>query len=195
MDGTAFLARVEDYHKGGWRLALINVTTVLPVAAAHGAASAPAAGAAQAAGSAQAARAAPASATAAPAAGASQAAAEASPAPATTPGDAPAATETPGLFEMAWAFARDCEFETIREQIAAGDTVPSISEFFGAAFLYENEIRELFGINVTGIGLDLQGQLYKTATKVPFSHAAVKARLEATTAAAAAAAATTEKKA
>jgi hypothetical protein len=40
------------------------------------------------------------------------------------------------------------EFETIREQIVAGDAVPSISEFFGAAFLYENEIRELFGINV-----------------------------------------------
>jgi hypothetical protein len=32
---------------------------------------------------------------------------------------------------------------------------------------------------VEGINLDLQGQLYKTATKVPFSHAAVKARLEA----------------
>jgi hypothetical protein len=28
MDATAFLARVEDYHKDGWRLALINVTTM-----------------------------------------------------------------------------------------------------------------------------------------------------------------------
>jgi ech hydrogenase subunit D len=62
--------------------------------------------------------------------------------------------------------------------------VPSISEFFGAAFLYENEIRELFGIDVTGIGVDLRGQLYKTATKVPFSHAAIKARLAAGAAAA-----------
>ena len=146
MDGTAFLARVEAYHKAGWRLALINVTTIVAVAPAHGHAPA--------------------------AAGTPEPPAE----PATAPD---AGAEAPGVFELSWAFARGAEFETIREQIVVGDAVPSISEFFGAAFLYENEIRELFGINVTGIGLDLKGQLYKTATKVPFSHAAVKARLAA----------------
>jgi ech hydrogenase subunit D len=126
MDKQAFLARVGEYHKNGWRLALINATTV------------------------------------------------------------PAADEaTPGIFELSWAFAKDLEFETIRENVAQTDELPSISEFFGAAFLYENEIRELFGINVTGLGLDLQGQLYKTAEKVPFSHSAIKARVAATAAAAA----------
>jgi NADH:ubiquinone oxidoreductase subunit C len=134
MDSTAFLARVEEYHKAGWRLALINATTVMARPAA--------------------------------------------PAPET-----PSGPEAPGRFEVAWAFAKGAQFETIREEIAAGDEVPSISEFFGAAFLYENEIRELFGIKVTGMGLDLKGQLYKTATKVPFSHAAVKARLAAVAAA------------
>jgi hypothetical protein len=142
MDGETFLAKVRDYHEAGWRLAIINVTTIVAAAApahgAHGVAAVP---------------------TAAPA-----------------PDAAPAA-ETPNLFEIAWGFVKDGTLETIREQIHAGDTVPSISEFFGAAFLYENEIRELFGINVTGIGVDLRGQLYKTATKVPFSHAAIKDRL------------------
>jgi hypothetical protein len=158
MDSTTFLARVEEYHKGGWRLALINVTTVIASAAPkHGAA-----------------------------------------ANEEDPDEMPEtpAADAPGVFEIAWAFAKDREFETIREQITADDAVPSISEFFGAAFLYENEIRELFGINVTGIGLDLQGQLYKTNTRVPFSHQAVKARLEVLAAAtAAAAAAAAEKKA
>jgi hypothetical protein len=139
MDTTAFLARVEEYHRDGWRLALINVTTVLPAApAAHGA----------------------------------QTAVEAA-----AVGAAP--LDGPGVFEIAWGFARGGEFKTIREQIEQGQSVPSISEFFGAAFLYENEIRELFGINVTGMGVDLKGQLYKTATRVPFSHGAVKARLAA----------------
>jgi hypothetical protein len=169
MDATAFLARVEDYHKAGWRLALINVTTVLPVVSAYGP----------------------------PAAGSAATAAAAAPAPVPeaphTETHATAGAESPGVFEIAWAFARDGQFETIREQIAPGDAVPSVSDFFGAAFLYENEIRELFGINVTGIGVDLRGQLYQTATKVPFSHAAVKARLAAVAAAAAAAAAATVK--
>jgi hypothetical protein len=160
IEPEAFLARVRAYHDAGWRLALINVTTVMPSApqvhAGPGAAPTPA------------------------------------PAPAPTPepeaasAAAAAAPDAPGVFEIAWGFAREGRFETIREQIVAGDQVPSISEFFGAAFLYENEIRELFGIDVTGIGLDLRGQLYKTATRVPFSHAAIKARLAANAAAAAA---------
>jgi hypothetical protein len=150
MDNKTFLARVEEYHKAGWRLALINATTVVGTPApTHGAG--------------------------APTHGAAVAAPVADPAP---------ADEAPCVFEIAWAFARGGEFETIREQISSTDKVPSISDFFGAAFLYENEIRELFGIDVTGLGLDLGGQLYKTATKVPFSHAAIKARLAAREAAA-----------
>jgi ech hydrogenase subunit D len=128
MDREVFLARVGVYHENGWRLAIINATTV------------------------------------------------------------PSSEEaTPGVFEISWGFAHDLEFETIREIVTTADEVPSVSEFFGAAFLYENEMRELFGINVTGIGLDLGGQLYKTSVKIPFSHAAVRARLEATAAATAAA--------
>jgi ech hydrogenase subunit D len=124
MDGTAFLARVEGYRAAGWRLALINATTIMP-----------------------------------------------------------AEGEEEGAFEIAWGFARGGEMELIRERIAPGDEVPSVSASFGSAFLYENEMRELFGINVTGIGVDLKGQLYKTATRVPFSHRAVRARLEAAAAA------------
>jgi ech hydrogenase subunit D len=152
MEREAFLARVGEYHKEGRRLALINVTTLVPVVApAHGA--------------------------------------KPGGAPATEPEAAPA----PDSFEITWAFENDKDqsLETIREIVAPADAVPSISEFFGAAFLYENEMRELFGINVEGINVDLLGALYKTATRVPFSHAAVKARLEAVNVAAAKAAATT----
>jgi hypothetical protein len=39
---------------------------------------------------------------------------------------------------------------------------------------------------VTGINVDLRGAMYKTKTRVPFSHRAVRARLEAATAASAA---------
>jgi ech hydrogenase subunit D len=121
MDGTAFLARVEAYRQAGWRLALINATTVMAAEGEGG----------------------------------------------------------EEAFELAWGFAREGEFELIRETVRSGEEVPSVSGFFGAAFLYENELRELFGIEVTGIDVDLKGQLYKTATRIPFSHRAVRERLEA----------------
>ena len=154
MDREAFLARVGEYRAQGLRLALINVTTIMPAAApVHGAR--PEAGGAA------------------------------------TPeaGQAVPADDTPGdVFEVAWVFEndRDATLATIREQVGPADVIPSVSAMFGAAFLYENEMRELFGLTVEGINLDLQGQLYKTATRVPFSHAAVKARLEALTGATAA---------
>jgi ech hydrogenase subunit D len=124
MDREPFLARVEEYHKGGWRLALINAASVLTADEAE-----------------------------------------------------------QGAVDVTWAFARDAEFEHIRERIMPGDEVPSISPSFSAAFLYENEMRELFGLNVTGINVDLRGQLYKTSQKVPFSPSAIRARLEANAAA------------
>ena len=168
MERDAFLARVGEYHKEGRRLALINVTTLVPAAApVHGVR---------------------------PGAEATAPAVEAAPAP-----DSERSSDD--RFEITWAFENDKDqsLETIREVVAPADVVPSISAFFGAAFLYENEMRELFGINVDGINVDLLGALYKTATRVPFSHAAVKARLEAVNAAAAAKAAapaaTTEPKA
>lgn len=85
-----------------------------------------------------------------------------------------------GAFDVSWSFARGTGFEHLRERIMPGEEVPSISGSFGGAFLYENEMRELFGINVTGITVDLQGQLYRTATRIPFSPSAIRARLEAT---------------
>ena len=120
MDGRAFLARVADYHADGWRLAIINTTSILP-----------------------------------------------------------AEGMDDGAFDVSWSFAKGDRLEHLRERVLPGEEVPSISASFGAAFLYENEMRELFGVNVTGIALDLKGQLYKTATIVPFAPSAIRARLEA----------------
>jgi ech hydrogenase subunit D len=120
MDTQAFLDRVSAYQRDGWRLAIINATSILPAEGMEH-----------------------------------------------------------GAFDISWSFAREGAFEHLRERVLPGEEVPSISAFFGAAFLYENEMRELFGVNVTGIALDLKGQLYKTSTIVPFSPGAIRARLDA----------------
>ncbi len=120
MDTGAFLARVGEYQADGWRLAIINTTSILPAEGVEG-----------------------------------------------------------GAFDVSWSFAKDTRLEHLRERVLPGEEVPSISASFGAAFLYENEMRELFGVNVTGIALDLKGQLYQTAERVPFAPSAIRARLEA----------------
>jgi ech hydrogenase subunit D len=120
MDAAALIDRVVAYRYGGWRLALINVTTVL--ATADG-----------------------------------------------SSGDG---------YDVSWSFARGGELEHLREHLAPGETLPSLTQLYPAAFLYENELRELFGIEVIGLGVDLRGQLYRTAARVPFSAKAIRARLQ-----------------
>ena len=120
MDGAAFLDRVGAYARYGWRLVVINATSLLPADGTEG-----------------------------------------------------------GAFDITWSFALGKQFEHLRERVLPGDEVPSISAHYPSSFLYENELRELFGIAVTGIAVDLGGQLYRTAERVPFAPGAIRARLEA----------------
>ena len=115
MDAPTFLAQASAYRDGGWRLALINATAVLPTDELES-----------------------------------------------------------GAFDISWSFAKGGELEHLRQRVRPGEEVPSISGLFGGAFLFENELRELFGIDVTGIAVDLQGQLYQTAERVPFSPSAIR---------------------
>jgi ech hydrogenase subunit D len=120
MDGGAFLDRVGAYARDGWRLVVINATSLLPTEEIED-----------------------------------------------------------GAFDLTWSFAREREFEHLRERVLPGDEVPSISAHYPASFLYENELRELFGIDVTGIAVDFGGQMYRTGERVPFAPGAIRARLEA----------------
>lgn len=120
MDRTAFLDQVAAYARDGWRLVVINATSILPAEGSED-----------------------------------------------------------GAFDILWSFGRGSELEHVRERVLPGDEVPSISASYPASFLYENELRELFGIAVAGIAVDLGGQLYRTAERVPFSPAAIRRRLEA----------------
>jgi ech hydrogenase subunit D len=54
------------------------------------------------------------------------------------------------------------------------EEVPSISVIYPNAFLYENEIHDLFGLITRNMSVDYRGTLYRTALKTPFSIANVK---------------------
>ena len=73
-------------------------------------------------------------------------------------------------FELSYSFDKDHKLLTLRVQLSREDAqVPSISGVYFCALVYENEIHDLFGVNVTGLVVDFQGTFYRTAKKTPFN--------------------------
>ena len=78
------------------------------------------------------------------------------------------AVRTTGGYELTYSFALDYAMVNLRLIISTDEEVMSISNIFSPAFLYENEIRELFGVQIQMINLDYKGNLYRIAVKTPF---------------------------
>ncbi len=77
-------------------------------------------------------------------------------------------------YEINYSFDKDYQFRNLRLTVVPGEEVPSVSAVFSNAFLYENEIHDLFGVAVKNINIDYAGTLYRTAIKAPFSVENVK---------------------
>ena len=80
------------------------------------------------------------------------------------------------ILELSYSFDKEYLLENLRISLprAAQGEVPSISGVYWNAFLYENEIHDLFGINITGINIDYKGKFYRTTIKTPFVNTAGK---------------------
>ena len=75
-------------------------------------------------------------------------------------------------FELNYSFDRDLRFRNLRLQVPAADAkLPSVSGVYFCAFLYENELHDLFGIRFDGLVLDFKGNFYRTARPFPFADA------------------------
>ena len=74
------------------------------------------------------------------------------------------------VFEVNYSFDRDLAFQNLRLQISTtSPRLPSVSGIYWCAFLYENEIHDLFGVTFDGLVLDFKGNLYKTTIPTPFA--------------------------
>jgi ech hydrogenase subunit D len=78
-------------------------------------------------------------------------------------------TTLAGSYELNYSFDKDYRFKNFRITVTTGEEVPSITTIYHNAFLYENEIHDLFGIPIKNIVVDYQGTLYRTAIATPFS--------------------------
>lgn len=62
--------------------------------------------------------------------------------------------------DMIYSFDKgDMELRNFRMKISKSDQVPSISKIYFCAVLVENEIKELFGVDIRDMAIDYQGHL------------------------------------
>ncbi|MDD2472562.1 MULTISPECIES: NADH-quinone oxidoreductase subunit C [unclassified Methanoculleus] len=78
-------------------------------------------------------------------------------------------TDIGGSYEINYSFDKDYRFRNLRLTVGPETEVPSISGTYWGAFVYENEMHDLFGIPVTGINIDFKGTFIRSAEKYPFS--------------------------
>jgi ech hydrogenase subunit D len=79
------------------------------------------------------------------------------------------ATALPGQFELTYSFDLKEGLASLRVLVPADDPrVPSIASIYSCAFLYENEMHDLFNIKVEGMTVDFHGNLYNTTVKYAF---------------------------
>lgn len=79
------------------------------------------------------------------------------------------ATTLEGRIELNYCFATADTWLNLRLNIEPGTEIASISQVYPCAFLYENEIHDLFGVPFSGISIDYKGKLYRLKTQMPFA--------------------------
>jgi ech hydrogenase subunit D len=71
--------------------------------------------------------------------------------------------------EADYSFDKDGKLHTLRVRLPINNAeLPSISSFFWSAFLYENEMHDLFGVTVRGMLIDFHGAFYTTMIPTPY---------------------------
>lgn len=72
-------------------------------------------------------------------------------------------------YELTYSFDKAYRLKNLRINVLPGEEIPSISVIYPNAFLYENELHDLFGPSVRNMSIDYRGTLYRTTLKTPFS--------------------------
>ncbi|MCQ8894742.1 MAG: NADH-quinone oxidoreductase subunit C [Methanolinea sp.] len=79
-------------------------------------------------------------------------------------------TKVGDTFEINYSFDLNYQFRNLRIVTDGTTEIPSISGIYWGAFIYENEMHDLFGIRVAGMNIDFGGNLIQTAKKNPFAN-------------------------
>lgn len=73
-----------------------------------------------------------------------------------------------GYNELIYSVAKDYVMENYKLELPIDEEIKSFSKIYPAATLYENEIKELWGVNVVGMELDYKNNFYRIEKETPF---------------------------
>ena len=79
------------------------------------------------------------------------------------------ATVVDDKFEIIYSFDKDHELTNLRLVISKGTKVESITGTYWPAFIYENEMHDLFGIKFDHMELDYEGNFFKVSEPTPWN--------------------------
>lgn len=65
-------------------------------------------------------------------------------------------------FSLYYHFDKNYETQNLKMTVTKEDVIPSITNLYFCAFLVENEIKELYGLNFKDIVIDFGGRMYMT---------------------------------
>lgn len=81
--------------------------------------------------------------------------------------------------ELLYAFVdpqtKDGSMTGLVVNVPDGTRVPSITDCYPAAFVFENETHDLFGIHIDGINIDFGGEFYRVSMAYPMNPRAAAA--------------------
>ncbi|MCC8074023.1 MAG: NADH-quinone oxidoreductase subunit C [Clostridiales bacterium] len=78
------------------------------------------------------------------------------------------ATAFEGYNEIIYSVALGYKFENYKIIVPIDTEISTLCDFYPSAMLYENEIKELFGVKVSSINPDYNNKLYRIAKETPF---------------------------
>ena len=73
-----------------------------------------------------------------------------------------------GYNEVTYSVAKEYEMENYKINLPIDEEIKTFSDIFPAATLYENELKELWGVKVVGMALDYHNKFYRIEKETPF---------------------------
>lgn len=72
-------------------------------------------------------------------------------------------------YEILYTFGKGYQWKNLRIHLKKGEAVSSITSVYEIAYLYENEIHDLYGIHIDMLNYDFGGKLFRTGVQYPFA--------------------------